>query len=219
MTKIDQIKHAISEANFFRSKLTPEALAVPGMTSLKIRHLMNNLGAIGTRFAEIGTHKGGTFCSTIFQNENLINAFAVDNFSEFTEDGNPMQELLSNVAKCKCDATQFSLLIKDCWDINPHPQGVDLFLYDGNHSAEAQERAMTHFIPWMADEFIFCIDDFSAWPWVKPATEAGIALAELRHKIGKEGYRVLFQQELWDGNEGNNMGWHNGYVVYLFSRV
>ena len=222
MTKIEQIQHAISEANFFRSKLTPEALGVPGYTSLKIRHLMNNLGAISTRMCEIGTHKGGTFCSAIFGNDNLEEATAVDNFSEFSEEGSPMQELLTNVGKFNPPGTKFKLITKDCWGpIDNPPSHVDFFCFDGDHSLESQRNAMTHFIPWMADRFIFCVDDASAWPFVKEGMDQGIALAELRHKLGgaAPGYRVEWSQELWDGNEGNNFGWHNGMFVALCSKV
>lgn len=218
MTKIDQIKHAISEANFFRSKLTPEALAVPGYTSLKIRALMNNLGAISTNFAEIGSHVGGCFCSAIFQNDNLKTATSVDLFSEFNEERNPMQELLSNVGQFKPAETKFSLLIKDCWEIKDHPTNIDFFSYDGPHSLETQAKAMTHYTDWMADEFIMCVDDYG-WPFVTQGTKDGLALAELRHKIGKEGYKVLFSQELLSGVEGDNMQWHNGFFVALCSKV
>lgn len=221
MTKIEQIQYAIHEANFFRSKLSPEALAVPGMTSLKIRALMNNLGAISTNFLEIGSHAGGTFCSTIYGNDNLKGITSIDNFSEFNTDS-PMQQLLDNVSKFKPKETQFKLIMKDCWGpIEQPPSNVDFFMFDGDHSFESQKNAMTHFIPWMAEEFVFCVDDASVWPFVKAGMEEGIALSELRYKIkgGMPGYKILFEQELWDGQEGNNYGWHMGFWVALCSRI
>lgn len=219
MNKIELIQQAISEANMFRSKLTPEALSVPGYTSLKIRHLMNNLGALSTNFCEVGSHKGGTLCSGIYQNVNLSEVTSIDNFSEF-DDGKPMQELINNVGMFNPPTVKFNLIVRDCWDIPNPPKNVDFFMYDGEHSTESQRRAMTEFIPWLADECIFVIDDFSAWPFVKEATKQGIALAELRYRLkNAPGYKVLFEQELWDGNEGNNMGWHNGFWVGLLSKI
>lgn len=207
MTKIEQIQFAISEANFFRSKLTPEALAVPGMTSLKIRALMNNLGAISTSYLEVGVHKGGTFCSTVFQNDNLITATAIDNYSEFNE-GSPMQEFLDNAGKFKPGKVGMQLMMKDCWEVTNVPKEIDLYLYDGNHSLESQRMACTHFLDSMADEFIFCVDDFSLWPQVKQGVSEGM-----------KGFTILFAQELWDGQESNNFGWHNGFYVALIKKV
>lgn len=220
MTKIDQIKHAIHEANFFRSKLTEEALAVPGFTSLKIRHLMNNLGAISTNFCEVGSHVGGCFCSAIFQNDIQM-ATSVDNFEEFNE-SSPMQQLLNNVEKFKPINTKFTLICKDCWGPLNLPKGIDFLNYDGPHSLEYQRRAVTQYIPYLADEFILTIDDFSAWDFVKKGTNEGIALAELRHKLKNPelpGFTVKFHQELWNGVEGDNWGYHNGFGVYLCSKV
>lgn len=219
MTKIDQIQHAIQEANFFRSKLTPEALGVPGFTSLKIRHLMNNLGAISKNFMEVGSHKGGTFCSAVFQNMNLDHATAIDNYSEFNE-GSPMQDMLTNAGKFKPAAVSMKLITKDCWTIGPEslPRGIDFYLYDGEHSLEAQTKACTHFLDSMANEFIFCVDDYSVWPQVKQGTQEGIAIEQLRHTLSKGGFKVLFEQELWDGQEGNNFGFHNGFYVALLKK-
>lgn len=217
MSKIEAIKHAISEANFFRSKLTPEALGVPGFTSLKIRHLMNNLGAISTNFLEVGSHKGGTFCSAAFQNPNLQFITAIDNFSEFSE-GSPFQELMNNVGKFKATQSFFKMLMVNCWEVQKEslPQGIDFYMYDGNHGLDEQKMACTHFIESMANEFIFCVDDYSVWPQVKQGTKEGIALAELRYKLKNlPGFTVLFEQELYNGVEGDNMGFHMGFWVAL----
>ena len=211
MTKIEAIQFAISEANLFRSKLSPEALAVPGYTSLKIRHLMNNLGAISSNYLEIGVHKGGTFCSAIFGNNNLAFATAVDSFVEFNEEGSPMKEFLSNAGMCKSIVTGMKLIAKDCWEIVPVdlPQGIDLYLYDGGHGFSEQLQACTHYLDSMADEFIFLVDDYSAFGGVKDGTTEGIK---------KSGCEILFEQELYNGIPGDNFGFHNGFYVSLLKK-
>lgn len=214
MNKIDQIKHAIHEANLFRSKLTPEALAVPGFTSLKIRHLMNNLGAISRNYLEIGSHKGSTLCSALFQNETLTHATAVDNFSEFA-DGNPMQELLSNVGRFKPGHVKFKLITKDCWTINTLPWGIDLYLFDGQHDYDSQRKAVTHFLPFMADEFILCVDDYDL-EQVKTGTAQGIS--DIMGEPYKEGYKVSFDQYLPSTPEIPNESWHQGFYVALVKK-
>ena len=210
MTKIEAIKHAISEANLFRSKLSPEALAVPSYTSLKIRHTLNNLGAISKNYLDCGSHRGGSYCSTVFMNDNLETGTCIDNFSEFN-DGNPLKDLLDNAGKFKPDNTKFKLISKDCWTVKPEElPKIDLYLYDSEHSSEAQYRAVTHFLDAMTDGFIFVVDDF-CWNggYVKEATLKGIA---------DSGLKVLFEQELWNGVEGDNFSYHNGLYVALLSK-
>lgn len=221
MNKIDKIKHAIHEANLFRSKLSPEALAVPGFTSLKIRHLLNNLGAISTNYLDCGSHKGGSVCSTIFNN-SLTHATCIDNFTEFT-DGSPMHELLTNVGRFKPQDTQFKLISKNCWTVTPDdlPKEIDLYLYDCGHGREEQRDAVNFFTKSMADEFIFLVDDYSHWTHVKEGTKEGLDLADFRYKMKKPellGFKVTFEQELWDGQPGNNFGYWNGFYVALCSK-
>lgn len=208
MTKTEQIKHAIHEANFYRSKLTTEALQVPGFTSLKIRHLMNNLGAISRNFMEIGSHKGSTLCSAVFGNE-LEYATAVDNYSEFA-DGQPMRELLSNVGKFKPGPTKFKLITKDCWTIDSLPQGIDFYLFDGAHDFQSQCDAVTHFLPYMADEFIFCVDDFdleSVWEGTYQGMPGLLQTHTVKH------YTILHSTP-----EIPNETWHQGFYVALISK-
>lgn len=221
MTKIDQIKQAIHEANLFRSKLSPEALAVPSYTSLKIRHLLNNLGSISTNYYDCGSHRGGSLCSTLFNNPNIITATSADNFTEFNE-GSPMQDLLDNVGRFKSPDTQFNLIMKDCWTIRSEelPSGIDMYLYDCGHGREEQRDAVTHFLDAMTDEFIFIVDDYNGIEGVKEGTQEGIRLAELRYKRKiLPGFTVLYEQQLWDGQPGNNMGWHNGLWIALCNKV
>lgn len=210
MTKIESIQYAIAEANMFRSKLSPEALAVPGFTSLKIRHLLNNLGAISTNYLDCGSHRGGSFCSTVFKNENLENAICIDDFREFNENS-PMKDLLDNAGKFKPGNVRMKLLSKDCWTVTPDELPViDLYLYDSEHSSESQYKAITHFLGAMTDEFIMVIDDYS-WQggFVKEASLKGLADSKLQ---------VLFQIELWNGIEGDNFSWHNGAGVFLLKK-
>lgn len=206
---INQIQDAIDRADRLKSKLAGDVLNVPGFTSVRIRHLMNNLGSMANNYLEIGVHKGGTFCSTCYDNKLWVTR-AVDNFSEFNAD-NPRAELEKNIRLfCKTPAV-CEVVEQDCWTLERryHLLPTDLFLYDGDHSSDSQYKACSHFLPLMADQFIFCVDDYSAWPHVKEATQRGIKDAKLT---------VLFERELWNGREGDNDGWHNGFYVALIKK-
>src|SRR4051812_17605506 len=79
--KIEAIKNAISKADQMQSNMPLSALEVPFLGSLKIRALLNNLGAIATHVADVGSHKGGSMCSMLAGNKNIISATAIDSWA------------------------------------------------------------------------------------------------------------------------------------------
>src|SRR6187431_694527 len=95
MDKIGLIKKAISDATEHKSKLSKQALEVPGFTSIKIRHLLNNLGSFSKKYLEIGSHIGSHFCSVLYENK-ISNAVAIDNYSEFNKSGETKESFLNN---------------------------------------------------------------------------------------------------------------------------
>lgn len=211
--KIEAIKNAIEMAKSHQSKMDDIVWGVPALSSLKIRHLMNNLGAISTRYLECGVHKGGLFCSTIRNNPNLVDINATDSFaSDADNEGDKAYPQFSeNAAKCKTDGLHCNLLIGDTFAID-HSfvcGPIDLYLYDAAHDYESQRKAMTHFLPAMADEFIVCVDDFD-WDEVMRGTAHGFS--EIRDQ-----YECLFE-EIFRGNDHDNDGWWNGFYVALLKK-
>lgn len=210
MGKIDQIIDAIEMANMHGSKLTDEALRVPGFTSIKLRHLLNNLGAISTNYLEVGVHKGGTFCSVCFGNP-LKEAVAIDNYSEFAKGGETKAEFLENADNNVYIGTIFALIEEDCFTVKDLGKSkFDLYLYDGLHTESAQQRAVSHFLPNMTDEFILVVDDWQ-FAGVESGTRTGIRLSGLKviHEV------ILETKE----GERHNEAWHNGFAVFLLKQT
>lgn len=214
---IASIERAISKAKMEKSNLTPEVLALEGMSSPKVRHLYNNLGALATSYFEVGSWKGASLISTCFKN-NLKTAFAVDNFSEFNPDGTVLDALLNNITKFGPFAIT-EIAEQDCWLLDSISSEKfsfsrpDLYLFDGAHDFESHRKAITHFFPMMADRFIFVVDDYSHPDFhaVKEGTLAG--LAEVKDK-----YKVLKDWELWEEGEGG-VRWWNGIGIFLIERI
>jgi methyltransferase family protein len=210
MSKIELIEDCINRAIRRESKITPLALAVPFLGCLNARHLLNNLGGISTRYAEIGSHRGGSFCSAVFKNDNLLSATAIDNFlSDETADERAKPDFLENVEVCLPKEVKFNLIHKDSFhvDLSEMPSGIDLYLMDGSHDEDSQCRALTYYLPVMADEFIFLVDD-SDWPDVIEGTKRGLR---------ETGAEILFEQK-FQGNDHDNDGWYNGYWVFLLRK-
>lgn len=213
-TKIEQIKDCIERAKNLQSKMDETAWSVPALSSLRIRHLMNNLGSISTRYLECGVHKSGLFSSTLRNNPNISVANANDSFaSDETSEDKAYPQFCVNTNKCKSPETQLNLLINDTFLVDPIAVigPVDLYLFDADHSYESQRKAMTHFLPAMADEFIVCVDDYD-WEEVRRGTEDG-----MKDRFRENGYSLEFEQ-VFKGNDHDNDGWWNGFYIALLKK-
>ena len=204
MSKIDQIIKAIEDAANGISKMDGASIDIPGFTSHGLKHLMNNLGAISTKYCEVGIHKASLFVATLFQND--LTGIAIDNYSEFDQ-GGQSRELAYKHCGQFLKPEQWEIIEKDCWTITPKEvKDVDLYLYDGAHDQESQRKGISHFKDMLADECIVCVDDYR-WQHVKMGTMAGIKEA---------GFEILYDQYLWDGKEDGSF-W-NGYAIFLLKK-
>ena len=98
-TLIEHVETSIERGDRLQSKLERAAFTARGFTSPKVRHLLNNLGGLeGLDYLEVGVHRGATFVATNYKNR-LASATAVDNWSEFAEDGQVKGEFLEHCAK------------------------------------------------------------------------------------------------------------------------
>jgi len=214
MTKIEQIDLSIERAIKRQSQITQDSLNVPALASLRIRHLLNNLGALSTKYLEVGVHKGGSFCSTVCKNI-LFSATAIDSFESdeayHTDQAKP--QFLENAHKLLEPCTKFNLIVGDSFgiDLNQIVNGIDLFLYDASHSYEDQKNALIYYKPVLADEFIYCCDDWM-YDRVKEGTMDGIE---------QGGYEILHKRELINetpGDDHNNEQWWRSYAVFLLKK-
>lgn len=204
---IQAINDAFAKAERLESKLDPECFEIGGFTSPMIRHLMSNLGAISSRYLEIGILRGALSVAATYKN-NLKSVVLIDNWSEFKEQDCREDFTLNAYHKFlnRQYPSNLTVLEQDCFKVSNNPEEwgdkFDLYTYDADHSMEAQARALTHFAPIMADRFIFCVDDTNWYP-VQKGTEEGIQ---------KAGLTVV---EKWHRTGGD---WWNGFDVYLLEK-
>lgn len=220
MDKIQLIKDAIEKADRFESKLSQGAIEVPFLGSLKIRALLNNLGAISKRYLEIGSHKGGSFCSAIYNNYNLETFIAIDNWkSDELNNEKAFDIFLENADRFSPNPINLAVIKSDCFavDLNgeyaPYLSNFDLYNFDAGHSYAEQKEALIYYKDVLADEFIYCCDDWQ-YGQVKEGTLAGIR---------EGGFEVIFEQELlntepYTEDEHRNEEWWRGYAVFLLKK-
>lgn len=191
------IEQCIADAEAHKSKLTEEYIStLEGLSSPKVWHLLNNLCSGVNSYLEVGCFKGSTLLAALYKNP--VYAFAIDNFM--------MEPKNRHIFFENTKETNFTFYEGDCFsfDVKQIKKPIELYFYDGAHTAEAQYKALTHFAGALADEFIFVCDD---WDLSKMKTCSLSAIKDL-------GYRLIEMHELKGHTNGTLQerkdGWWGG---------
>jgi hypothetical protein len=201
-TLCHHVEASIELADQMTSKLDRAAFQARGFTSPKVRHLLNNLGSLdGLDYLEVGVHRGATFVAANSKN-TLASATAVDNWSEFADDGKVKGEFLQHCEMLLAPGS-YRFLEQDCFTVTREQlrAPINFYLYDGEHSFEAQRKALTHFYAMLDDVFIFLVDDYG-WDAARGGTEDA---------IGELGLERVYERELTEG-------WWNGLYVSVLKK-
>lgn len=203
---IAHLEDSLARAERRESRLAPDGaptMSVGGFLGLQGRHLLNNLGSRdGLRYLEVGVLHGASLISAA--HGNRIHATGIDNFSQFDGDAAAVRLALSQFP----GESAVQLLEADCWTVDPAALGpVDVFYYDGDHSAESTARSFTYFRPALAEAAILLIDDYS-WEAVRHGVQEGLRRA---------GLRVEYEREL-TCSPGDGATWWNGLWAAVVSK-
>lgn len=203
---IARVESAIAAAERLESRLTPEILAMDGMSSPKVRHFLNNVVHDGDRYLEIGCYRGSTLISAM-AGKSTASAFAIDNFSAFDA---PREDFHKNLAAFKIEWL-VRFLDGDCFSrsvIDQVPEAADVYFYDGPHETLDQWRAVQMYLPKLANPCIYICDDY-----YQP--QAQIAWRELLKSgmftVAKQW--ILHAEGSTDVSTEAGRGWWNGVLV------
>ena len=166
------VSRAIENAKANKSNLSDQILHIDGMSGTKTRHLLNNLLWPGCSYLEIGSWKGSTFVSALYQ-KHVKRATVIDNWSLF---GGPRGEFLFHVntylddyqlklgIPSEKDNGVISLIDQHCFHLNPKiPENItfDVYFYDGNHDEKDQYKAISEFYKYLSPISVVLIDDWN----------------------------------------------------------
>ena len=173
--KVDEytmrVLDSIDNASLHTTSFVESGYDVEGLSSNKIRHLLNNLCSYeDVKYLEIGVYNGSTFCAAI-QNNDLI-AYACDTWEdknikpfrdkiEWNNVEGSLETFISNVEKYGTNDSEINILQGDCRSIqqkNIHHK-INLIFYDGNHDYDVQKESLTNLLNYVDDKFILVIDD------------------------------------------------------------
>jgi hypothetical protein len=211
-TYIKHITKSFENAENNTSKVSPDILAIDGMTGVKTRHFYNNLlNYPDARYLEIGTWKGSSVCAAMF--DNSANITCIDNWSEF---GGPKTEFLDNFNKFK-GTNNAHFIEANCFtlDITQLPFKYNIYMYDGNHSSDSHYRALAHYYNVLDNTFIFIVDDWNDKN-IRNATCQAIKDLNLI---------ILYEKEIRLTNDDTHtpvdiarVSWWNGIYVVLLEK-
>lgn len=206
---VQHVKDSVDAATKHVSKLRHDVLALPGMSSPKVRHFLNNLcSRDDTKYLEIGLWQGSTFIAAIFGNMKAFDSCtAIDNFSEFS---GPRAACLQNLARLLGPSGPSKLIDQDCWsvDLKRIASPVTVYFFDGAHDEESQRKAFTHFNEVFADHFIAVVDDWNC----------GEAQRGTKRAFQELGYKVVYEVVLPARYNGDTDNWWNGLYVAVISK-
>jgi hypothetical protein len=200
---IDHILKSIDNAQQGISKLNNDILSMEGMSGIKTRHFLNNIvDTDNVSYLEIGSWKGSTLCSALYGN-NPKSVIAIDNFSEFN---GPREEFYSNISILKNQNISFYDV--DCFKFDKTLllDKINIYFYDGNHSTESHELALSYFYSSLSDSFIYICDDWN-WDYVQEGTKRAIDSLSLN---------VIQDWSYFSDYTGDATNWWNGlYIAYI----
>lgn len=195
---VERVERAIQRAERRQSSLSREALELPGMSSGRVRHFLNNLQP--QRYLEVGVWRGSTFLASCFGND-VESATAIDDFSQFQDDDSGERQFRENMERL-LPGQPYTLWNQSFFDVPREqlPQNVDVYFYDGDHSYESQRRAIVHAWPSLQKEAVIVVDD-SLLPGVLEGTRQGLqdVQAEILHEWNLPARYNGDAEQWWDG--------------------
>jgi hypothetical protein len=220
---VRHVKNSLSNADNNISKISSDIMSLDGMSGTKTRAFYNNIASIpGVSYLEVGSWKGSSACSALFGNS--MDMVAIDNWSQFN---GPRDEFEKNVNRFT-GYNKVKTINQDSFEVDVSSLPTfTIYMYDGDHSIEAHEKALTHYIDAMEDEFIFIVDDWM-FEGIRKGTYAAIDKLGLTVKFYDYRRNVVVREDnagWWaDGKNGLELvhsergEYWNGIGVFVLSK-
>lgn len=176
---IELLKEGIRLAEDSISRLPSEVLKLRGATSLKIRHLLNNVCRDpATRYLEIGLWKGATFGAAIYSNPGYF--VGIDRFDTRLGPKRTIKDAerhLWDIVE-RFGSGHSKIICADCFDMELDVLRqwgpFNVYFYDGLHSAKAQAMSLTRFATLFDNELVYMVDDWNMEN-VRAGTQEGLS--------------------------------------------
>lgn len=213
---------AIEDALLHKSNFVEEGYDIPGLSSPKVRHLLNNLckkdGEESIVYADLGCYVGSTLFAAMMGND--VKAYAVDDFSQENiapaRDDIPWEEIEDPIAKFQENAEKYMgdnsvmFINQDIFNISylPPEYPVDVLFYDADHNPRKMYDYLSQFHQFCKNPFILVIDDCNFDGVVESANRW----------LKDRKFKVLFKKTLRSEEIESENGWWNGVMVLVIDK-
>lgn len=204
-----------------RSKLDSSMTSLEnlcGFSGESFRHFMNNMGSSrGLNYLEVGSYCGSTLFSLLYGNLDAVTkAYAIDNWSQFNEIGNPKEAFFKNKENFfPKGIPQLEVFEHDCFnfDLSNIKEKINFYFYDGPHDEEDHYNAYMYYDPVLADEFVTVIDD-----WNSGAVKRGTirAFNDLEYEIVSS--FNIDTSDIPDWSENPDKNWWRGALIAVVKK-
>lgn len=217
---IDTVKTALTKSKNNESKISEKTKNLPGLTSEKVKHFINNLCELpDCKYLEAGVFQGSIFAAAVEKNDLV--ATAIDNFSESSimpmnsnvninsEKGNNKEIFLKNIKDLVLNK-QVNIIDNNVFetDLSKISLKSNVIFMDIEHTYESHYNFLNKFYEKIDNTFVYVVDDWN-WLQVREATLKSIEDLKLK---------TLFKEEIFTKGEDKNDYW-NGLGIFVLNKI
>lgn len=213
---------AVEDALLHQSNFVEEGYDVPGLSSNKVRHLLNNLckslDGESVVYADLGCYVGSTLWAAMMGND--VKAYAIDNYSQENiapaRDDIPWEEIENPIEKFQEYAEKYigtnAVLFKDkdLFELTKLDERYppEVIFYDADHDPQATYQNLSQFYQFATDPFTLVVDDCNF--------DGVMAAVDKLCKDRK--FAVLYKKVLRSQEIEDELGWWNGVAVMVIGK-
>ena len=215
---VDRVIRAIDAATDNNSKFNPEGYDVLGLSSDKVRHLLNNLcSERGTVYVDVGCYMGSTLFAALYKN-SAVKAYAIDDYSDGVikpkkkdldkkfDVKNPIDAMVNNADKWMNLDCSVGFVVKPVLQWLPNKEHrPDVIFYDGE-VGDNMNANLEHLHEQAKDNYILIIDD---------ANFNGVVDNAKKFQEDKE---VVFEKTIRTEIAEDDKSWWNGLHILVITK-
>ena len=215
---VDRVIRAIDAATDNNSRFNPEGYDVLGLSSDKVRHLLNNLcSERGTVYVDVGCYMGSTLFAALYKN-SAVKAYAIDDYSDGVikpkkkdldkkfDVKNPIDAMVNNADKWMNLDCSVGFAVKPVLQWLPNKEHrPDVIFYDGE-VGDNMNANLEHLHEQAKDNYILIIDD---------ANFNGVVDNAKKFQEDKE---VVFEKTIRTEIAEDDKSWWNGLHILVITK-
>lgn len=178
---------------------------IPGLTSSRVKKLLNGLAKISNNYLEVGSAMGSSAVSVL---DTGTPATCVDNWQESVQPQDGAFELPDNNKDFFENNTKnynnITVYNDDFRNVKLE-QTYDLFFYDGPHDEQSVVDAVEHYAPYFDTSAVLVFDDAN-WDGVVSGALKGLT---------KTDYDITFSKMILNSIEDSTKWWNGLYLLVV----